>query len=353
MRRESPVRRVNVEGKVSWYARYTDASGKRRSAGTFPLKREAQSAIDKAYGRVAELKTVGAYSVVWLDRHPRSEQTNATNDQRIKAVLGVGIEGRDLRDWPFSDLKRRHALMLADHMLRAQGRAVSGATGILRVLSAMTEDAITDEHADTNPFKGLKVRSSDPRVKKPPRAVRTWTWEQMREFAAAAGRWESLVRTFSDTGLRIGEVLPLERGDLVDGVFYVRRTAWEGTVLAGTKTDHGEASAGRLVPCPPGLAAILAAAPSRIDTRLLHPTKTGRMWRARNFYRDVWYPAQAASGMDMRPHEMRHSYVSLLRAEGIDDADLADIAGHTVETMLGTYTHPLRASFDAVRKAVG
>jgi hypothetical protein len=45
--------------------------------------------------------------------------------------------------------------------------------------------------------------------------------------------------------------------------------------------------------------------------------------------------------------------LSLLRAEGIDDADLAAIAGHTVETMIGHYTHALGRSFDRVREVIG
>jgi hypothetical protein len=44
---------------------------------------------------------------------------------------------------------------------------------------------------------------------------------------------------------------------------------------------------------------------------------------------------------------MRRSWISHLRAAGIDDADLADVAGYTVETMLGHYTHALKQSFDA------
>ena len=63
------------------------------------------------------------------------------------------------------------------------------------------------------------------------------------------------------------------------------------------------------------------------------------MWRARNFYRDLWRPAQEASGLDIRPHECRHSYVTHLRAAGVNDADLAEIAGHRVEMMLARYTH--------------
>jgi integrase len=87
-------------------------------------------------------------------------------------------------------------------------------------------------------------------------------------------------------------------------------------------------------------------------SELLFTIPTGRMWRDRNFYRDLWRPAREASGLDIRPHECRHSYVTHLRAAGVNDADLAEIAGHRVETMLARYTHPRRTSFGAVRRAI-
>jgi integrase len=62
------------------------------------------------------------------------------------------------------------------------------------------------------------------------------------------------------------------------------------------------------------------------DARHGDPAPTGRLWRERNFYRDVWYPAQKASGLDIRPHEMRHSWLTHLRVAGVDEADLADMA---------------------------
>ncbi len=88
-------------------------------------------------------------------------------------------------------------------------------------------------------------------------AGRSFNFEEMHRFAAPAGRWEAMVRTFSDTGLRLGEVLPLRREDFDGETLAVRRTAHEGRVQEGTKTDHGESAPGRVVPCPPGLAALI------------------------------------------------------------------------------------------------
>ena len=219
-------------------------------------------------------------------------------------------------------------------------------------MSAMTNDAIDDELCDANPWLRLGVRSTDPRLKKAKRSVRVWSWDELHAFAAATGEYEPAVRLLSDCGLRLGELLPIERRDLSEGLIRVERTAHEGRVQAGTKTTH-DTGDGRDVPVPPTLAAMLATRPPRIDTPLLFPTSTGRLWRERNFRRDVWKPAQEATGMDIRPHEMRHSFISLMRAAGVDPADLAEITGHSVETMHGRYTHALRRSFDQVRAVIG
>jgi integrase len=140
----------------------------------------------------------------------------------------------------------------------------------------------------------------------------------MHAFAKAASRYEAMVRVFTDTGMRLGEVLPLRREDFDGETLKVRRTAHEGTILDGTKTDHGEHDAGRTAPVPATLAWMIEAQIqlNGEDCELLFTTPTGHMWRERNFYRDLWKPTQQASGLDIRPHECRHSYVTHLRAAG-------------------------------------
>jgi integrase len=363
MRRESPTKRRNPSGSVVWVARYTGRDGKHhyakprwnRDKATFTRKAEAQQAINEAYGLTDQPDTLGEYFATWIERHPRAERTNATYEHRVSRVTDIEIEGTALKDWPMHELRRRHTLALVDHMLTNEGRATTGAVGILRSLSAMAEDAITDEVCDLNPFKGIRVRANDPRAQKRRRPIRVFSFEEMHRFAKAAGRYEALVRTFTDTGMRLGEVLPLRPEDFDGQTLQVRRTAHEGTVLEGTKTDHGEEGAGRVVPVPATLAWMLEAQINLNgpDCELLFTTPSGRIWRERNFYRDVWRPAQGTSGLDIRPHECRHSYVTHLRAAGVNDADLAEIAGHRVETMLARYTHALGESFGGIRRIVG
>lgn len=149
--------------------------------------------------------------------------------------------------------------------------------------------------------------------------------------------------------------MPLRPEDFDGETLQVRRTAHEGRILEGTKTDHGEEDAGRVVPVPATLAWLLEAQINLNgpDCKLLFPTPRGRLWRERTFYRDVWKPTQEAANLDIRPHECRHSYVSQLRNLGIDDADLAQISGHRIETMLARYTHSVGDSFGVVKSAIG
>jgi hypothetical protein len=195
MRRESPIKRRNPSGSIVWVARYTGRDGKyhiakptwNRGKGTFTRKADARRAIDEAHGLSDRPDTLGAYFETWTDRHPRSERTNATNEHRIGRLVDVEVEGIALKDWPLRELRRRHVLVLVDHMLKAEGRATTGAVGILRALSAMAEDAITDEVCDLNPFKGIRIRASDPRARKKRRPIRVFSFEEMHSFARAAG----------------------------------------------------------------------------------------------------------------------------------------------------------------------
>jgi len=385
-RRETPLKRPNPSGETVWVARYTNAEGKRKSAGTFKLKREAQEAIDAAYAQAERAaatpaslagSTLGDYARIWPERHPRSPQTADSHATRLRAALQIPVEGRSLADWPYRELKRRHMVTAFDHMLRVEKRAHKGAIGIRNTLSAMTQDAITDDVVEMNFAMGVSVRANDPRIVKPPKRIQVWTFDQLREFASAgradirrqtpkperhrqtgeelhysATDYEAVLGTICLANFRIGEVFALLRAemDLEQMLFYPTGTAYKGVITRGDtreKKHEGEN------PIAPSLAAILRRYPLRIDTPLLFPTPSGGVWWDKNFRRDVWEPAEIASGLPIKPHECRHSYVTHLRAAGVDPADLAAVTRHDIDTATRHYTQPLGRSMDAIREAIG
>jgi integrase len=386
-RRETPLKRTNPSGETVWVARYTNLEGKRKSAGTYPLKRKAQDAIDEAYEEMESASggpagvsggmTLGEYKELWPDRHPRPPQTADSYKSRLKAAVAIPVYGRPLGAWPYRDLRRHHMVTAFDHMLRKEGRSQKGAIGLRNALSAMTEDAITDEVAEVNFAKGAQVRANDPRIRKPPKRKRIWTFDQMREFAAA-GRaeirrqtpkpepdrktgetlyyapinYEPMLATFGLANLRIGEVFALLQTELdrEKHMLYPTGNAYKGVIARGDtveKKHEGE------IPIPPSLAVLLETLPPRIDTQLLFPTPKGTCWHDSTFRRDVWKPAQIASGLPILPHECRHSYVTHLRAAGVDPADLAAVTRHDIDTATRHYTQPLGQSMEQIREIIG
>jgi len=394
-RRESPLPRVNPSGAKVWVARYTTREGQRKSAGTFTrqgpcklddpgLKPEccAQHAIDAAYAAeeatpAAGEMTIGDYAKIWPKRYPRSRQTARSHRTRLKAALAIPLEGRALAEWSYIELRPRHMTDLVDHMLTEEGRAAKGAVGLRNSLSVMTKDAIRDEVAEINFAADLEIRANDPRIRKQPKKIRVFTFDQLREFAAA-GRaetrrktakrepnkengkplyypaidYEAMLATICLANFRLGEVFALQRSemDLDALMFHPTGSAYEGIITRGDTREKRHEGAN---PIAPSLAEVLRRMVPRIDTPLLFPTPAGTVWFGPNFYRDVWEPAQIASGMDMRPHEARHSYVSNLRAAGVDPADLADVTRHTIQTATAHYTHPTRQSYDQIREVIG
>ena len=387
------------------------------SRGTFKLKREAQDAIDAAYEEWATTPvardTVGAYAADWTERRPRSERTDYDRNSKLRQVLHVKIDGRRLRDWPWAELHRSHAHDLVDFMLRHQGRAAAGASAVLRVLSAMAEDAIDDRCATVNPFKGVRLRAGDPRVIKRARETRIWTIEQMHEFAAVAGsRDEPMIRMLSDCGMRVGEMLALRRPlqDLKAGVFRVKGTAWNGVVIESSREKNHD----REGPIPPSTLALLRAMPARIDLEWLFWTPGsahtrrpridwpsheelraeletmsykalsrklgvsdnalrnrmrayeagrqpgdgpsgdgGKLWRYDNWVRDVWNPTVERTGMDAAPKDFRASWETHLIAAGANTDDVAAIAGHSINVQAEHYRQALQRSSEFIKAAIG
>jgi integrase len=387
--REKPVKRVNPSGKTVWKARYTAPDGSRPSAGTFRLQGDAQDAIDAAYdaayGPVSTepaASTVAGYLPRWLDEHAVSERTMRTNRGRINALLLAELEGVAFGDWEMADVGRRQAKDLVALMFNEQKRSPGGVRNHLAALSAMFTAAIADDLCEMNPWKDITVRDDDKRACKQNRKPRIWSWEEMHEFASFAGPYEPMIRTMSDCGLRVGECFALRRSGLLvsERILQVRGSAWEGTIVPSSREKNHD----RDVPIPDELLSMLVAMPRMLHSDWLFGTPgwrvasnratgrfepasgaglgagAGKLWRYSNWCRRVWAPTIDRANekprdrrLDPVPGDLRHSWVSHVRDEGINPAAVAAVAGHTVETESRVYTKRVQDRFEEIRQAVG
>jgi integrase len=151
----------------------------------------------------------------------------------------------------------------------------------------------------------------------------------------------TLVSVLAYAGLRPGETLALrwahvrERTLLVEGA--VSLGAIEGTKTGRSRTVRV------LGPLAQDLAEWRLHAGRPPADALLFPGHDGEPWTAtayRNWRRRIYAPAARAAGLERpRPYDLRHSFVSLLIAEGHNVVEVARQAGHSPTMALDTYAH--------------
>jgi integrase len=162
------------------------------------------------------------------------------------------------------------------------------------------------------------------------------------------------------TGTRSSEQLALlwEDVDFVANVIHIRRTQLrDGSLTDLTKTDASV----RSIPMSPVLRAMLS------EWRLRCPRLNGelhrvfpapgvrRAWplprqggggplRYFNFRSRYWAPTLRKLGLPaVTPHSARHSFISVLQAQGVDVGLVAKLAGHkSAVVTLSHYTHAMR-----------
>jgi integrase len=230
---------------------------------------------------------------------------------------------------------------LVDAML-ADGVGLATVRKALYMVRSCLAYAVRRDLLPYNPAREVDLPKGTRRAVKPlpPEAV-----ERMR--AGLPLRDATLVSMMYGAGLRPGEALAL-RGDSVRE----RTLLIESSISFGAEKDTKtrKARAVRLLgPIAQDLAGYrLATAKERVGSSYLFPRSDGDPWRDhdfRNWRRRIFKPAaRSALGLGEkdptpRPYDLRHTFVSLLIAEGRTIAYVAAQAGHSPEECARTYLH--------------
>lgn len=338
-----------------WLARYQAPDGKIRQAGRFERKSDAQAAILEAMGQDPREEggpTLAEFFERWPHRFPRHPRTQGTNLHRIRKYILPHLPREG--DFPLVAL-RRSMLRNAQDALLAQGLSKRTIDHAFSALSTMLRDAVDIEYIDANPALGLTVRPSDPRLR-PTRTQRKRRAVPLDEIQAFMGavepRYRALCWTPTLTGARPGELFVMRREDIdrARELIYLHQTADSfGRVYDGLKTTHHVSEKelrGRWTLFPSPLIKLIDELAVNL-AGWLFVTPRGRIWKQRNFYRDVWEPARVASGADFTLYDLRHTFASRLIAAGIPLAEVSAWMGHSlraggapVNTTTTWYAHP-------------
>lgn len=300
----------------------------------------------------------------------REEKRKTGTVARRDAIVRQAVDGwlasppPEVRSQITRDCHRHAALRLPDSLMR---------TPLVRLTPGQVEAALADlvrQGYATQSIKmsrsvlvrairraqrdGLVIRNVAELVPCPHGTVRksrSMTVAQVEALLSASARISPWLRAYVYagimTGLRPGELLGLrwEDIDTAEGVIRVRMSvklvtrpgATKRPSVEDLKTDRSK----RTLVMPAPVAAMLSAlrrdqAAIRLrsggayaDQGLVFPAGDGRpCWPEVARSRFQVLCRRAGLGDDWHPHEMRHSFVSILSDAGVDIDQIADAAGH-------------------------
>lgn len=196
------------------------------------------------------------------------------------------------------------------------------------------------------------VEATDP-LKETPKEIILWSPAEAVRFLdhARADRCYALFYLVMATGLRRGELLGLQWGDLKRNRLHIQRTYVrnkKGLVLSTPKTSKGK----RFVTLPEDMLEVLAEHKKR---QVAERAAMGEKWEKNLFIftaetggplspqslQTIWTRLQALAEVPhARLHDLRHLHVSLLIKQGFDPRTVADRVGHTDPAFtLRRYSH--------------
>ncbi|HVR79668.1 MAG TPA: tyrosine-type recombinase/integrase [Acidimicrobiia bacterium] len=339
-----------------WQVRYVDPSGRERSKN-FSKKSEAEKFlhsveadklrgvwVDPQHGRIAFGDWAAQVEGTRLNRRASTRARDASylrslilptfNDRQ----LGT-IQPNEIREW-IADLEDR------DYSPATIAKA-------FQIVSRCFRVAVSDGVIARTPCREIKLPTNDRDER---RFLSPTEVEQLA--VAMKDRYRLVVLTGAYTGLRFGELAALRLDDLD----LLRRTIRVDEQLSrqgSSRMTPGplkSKKAYRTIGIPTflaeDLAAHLSAFPSSTDFVFSHesggPLDYGR------FRRRHWHPAVELSiGEPCTPHDLRHTHVAMLIADGQSPRYIADRLGHkSTRTVLDVYGHLYEDADEAVMEGL-
>jgi integrase len=362
---------VRADGETAYVHIYSD-NGKQRevwlraSSKSAALKECASRNVRKDEGQLAapSKRTFGDVAEAWfliLESRVKSGEirprTLALYRQRYRSHLEEKLSRRVMQKVTGSDVSTVIVGM------RSNGLSPSVMGGVLMILGQICTFAVQRRYIASSPLLQVaKVERPKSGTKTEPRVLNLEEIGRLIEGAPASVR--DLLSFVAFTGCRMSEGLAVRWGDLdleagtatISGQL-ARQTFQR--VPTKTKTGMGPNGKGREVFLSDSLATVLKARRLKALERGLHSpdrlvfcTRTGAPLGHRNVSREI---RRAGDNAGLNPegvqpvscHDLRHSFVSRLIANGIDPVTVASLAGDKVDTIMKVYA----GDYDRARRA--
>jgi integrase len=380
--------RVGANGKRRYEISFRDSEGRRRWKVIDGGLREAEEALDEIRGRIRRGERVAPSKATlreiaesWLEAqtqlrsrtleryrgalechvfprfgHLRVAELTEDHVSQLIAEMRAGVHFR--RERMVRDPHTRKLVPDTSSRLVRVKRATPFAgwtiRAVLTPLSRVMAHAVRRGMAAANPVAKLE-RGERPAVSR--REMRVLEPDEIESLlGVACERYRPLLATAVFTGLRLGELLGLVWADVdfEGGLIKVRKQL----ARTGERVEPKTPQAVRDVVLMPALGRVLREHKLRTGysqpTDFVFPSLTGTPLQARNVARRALGKATAQAELHaggrraLRFHDMRHTFASLLIAEGLDVVFVSRQLGHANPSItLSIYAH----LFDRARHA--
>lgn len=336
-----------------WQARWRDDLGKQRKKSFRTKAMAAQFLADvqhaKARGHYIDERAGRTLLREYAEQWAASRPWRLATRRRVETSIRVHIAGHPIGGLPMSAIRPSDVQGWATS--RSALLAPSTTRQLVKLLRSIFLAAVEDKLIAASPARRIALPTHTK-----PRIV-ALTVEQVRRLSdSVPPRCRAMVIAQAGLGLRIGELLALR----VEDVDFLRRTVRvqaQIRQLDRVRVEPKTARSNRTVPLPQVVADAIAWHLSQYpagDDGTLFATRTGRPHYQSHYASRVMARSVAQAGLPKgtTTHDLRHHYVSVMLDAGASVAEVADLIGDTVTTVVEAYAHLVPGNEDRARSRI-
>lgn len=292
--------------------------------GYYPTRKEALTAL-------AEFNTnpydVNAAKVTFEDVYERwsDEHFPTISDSNIKGYRAAWALCHKIAHMRFVDVKLDHLQMVVDESGKNYPtlRKLKVLFGMMYKYAVIHE--IIPKERNLVEYLNIKKAGNPNAYNREPfsktEVARLWEVKDSNIYY-------TVILMLIYTGCRISELLDLKKENVHLDERYFN--------IISAKTTAGV----RMVPIAKKVYSFFVYWYNLNDCEYLLSTSEGEHFKYRNYYDSYWMPLIEALGMKHRPHDTRHTCVSMLTVAGVSDKYIKKIVGHKGQDVTeAVYTH--------------
>ncbi len=265
----------------------------------------------------------------WEDEHFPRLQNNS-----LKAYKPALASARDFfENFNITEIKSIHIQQYLDQLIK-KGYAAKTIKNRMLVLNLIIKHAILNEYIQIDPCQRISIPINLPKAKR-----QSATQDEEKIISKSTDKeFGVLAYLFLTTGCRRGEAVALQPKDIdlnAKTISISKTVEWIGNtpqIKNCPKTDAGF----REIPISDKLINLILPF---MKQKYIFENKKGELLDNSQFTRG-WGKYIKETGISCTPHQLRHSYATMLFDAGIDVKTAQRWLGHAdINTTLGIYTH--------------